>query len=140
MTKLPPSVAPEPWSIDMDSVGNEWTDSLSISDGNRGHVCHLTRGYEGDSNGDDCPSWANARLIASAPDLLAALRGLVEAKTLSGVRGLVAGWNGEGKPGSPYPRHPSNLGATLPKTTCGAVYELDEALTRARAAIAKALG
>lgn len=66
--------APGPWSIDFDSEGTQWTDSISIADADGGHVAHLTRGYEGDTNGDGCPSWANACLIAAAPDLLAALQ------------------------------------------------------------------
>lgn len=70
---------------------------------------------------------------------LEALDRLVNAKALAGVRELVAGWNGENRPDGPYAeRHPSRLGATLPKTDCGAVYELDEAMQAARAALAKA--
>ena len=74
----------------------------------------------------------------SAPDLVTVprevLENLVNAKALSGVRALVAGWNGEDR-AEPYnERHPSRLGATLP-TTCGAVYELDEALQIARDAL-----
>lgn len=78
--------------------------------------------------------------MAASPELVKALRALVDAKALSGVRELVAGWNGEGRSDGPNPRHDSRLGATLPKTNCGAVYELDEALVSARAAIAKATG
>jgi hypothetical protein len=44
------------------------------------------------------------------------------------IRTLVAGWNGEDRPvGERFGRHPVTLGATIP-TTCGAVYELDEAV------------
>jgi hypothetical protein len=64
-----------------------------------------------------------------------ALTTLVNEKALAGVRELVAGWNGESRPDGPYDRHPPRLGATLPKTTCGAVYELDEAMQSARAAL-----
>lgn len=64
-----------------------------------------------------------------------ALTALVNAKALAGVRELVAGWNGESKPDGPYDRHPPRLGATLPKTTCGAVYELDEAMQSAKTAL-----
>jgi hypothetical protein len=70
---------------------------------------------------------------AEVERLREALERLVEAKALAGVRGIVAGWNGEGKPDGPYKRHPKSLGATLPKTNCGAVYELDDALQAARA-------
>lgn len=64
------------------------------------------------------------------------LSNLVNAKALAGVRDLVAGWNGENRPDGPYAeRHPPRLGATLPKTDCGAVYELDEAMQAARAAL-----
>jgi len=62
-----------------------------------------------------------------------ALRDVVDAEALAGVRDMVAGWNGENRPEGPYAeRHPNRLGATLPKTNCGAVYALDEALSRAR--------
>lgn len=67
-----------------------------------------------------------------------ALCHLVNARALAGVRELVAGWNGENLPDGPYrERHPARLGATLPKTNCGAVYELDEAMQEARAALQK---
>lgn len=83
-------------------------------------------------------------MLAAAPppppqqdELVRALEELVNAKALEGVRELVAGWNGENRP-TPYTeRHPSNLGASLPETTAGAVYALDEALTSASAALAK---
>jgi hypothetical protein len=82
---------------------------------------------------------ANAAFIVKAVNnhdaLVKALEDLVNAKALSGVRAIVAGWNGEGR-AEPYnERHPSKLGATLPKTNCGAVYELDEAMQRARALV-----
>ncbi len=54
------------WRIDEKSVGKHWTDSLSIIDADGGEVCVLTRGYEGDKNGDGCPSWKNACLIVAA--------------------------------------------------------------------------
>lgn len=63
------------------------------------------------------------------------LRALVDAKALSGVRNQVAGWNGEGRDEPHKERHPSRLGATLPKTNCGAVYELDDVMQAARAAL-----
>lgn len=62
-----------------------------------------------------------------------ALAALVNAKALSGVRAQVAGWNGENLPEPHASRHPYRLGATLPKTCCGEVYELDEAMQAARA-------
>lgn len=70
--------------------------------------------------------------LAEIYELRAALRALVEAKALQGVREIVAGWNGEGREDGPYPRHSDKLGATLPKTNCGAVYALDEALQAGR--------
>lgn len=74
-------------------------------------------------------------------ELIDAAKAVLEAKALSGVRALVAGWNGEDKPeGQRYGRHPNKLGATLPKTTCGAVYELDEAMQRLRTAISACEG
>lgn len=54
------------WRIDNDSVGKHWTDSLSIIDADGGEVAVLTRGYEGDANGDWCPPWKNAALIVAA--------------------------------------------------------------------------
>lgn len=77
----------------------------------------------------------NARLAERVRVLEGALDSLVNAWALKDVRGLVAGWNGEGTPYGPYERHPSKLGATLPKTNCGAVYELDDAMCRARSAL-----
>ena len=72
-------------------------------------------------------------LVARIAELEAGLDCLVNAKALSGVRELVAGWNGENQPDGPYAeRHPARLGATLPKTNCGAVYALDEAMQAAR--------
>lgn len=71
----------------------------------------------------------------TAPSIREALEALVNAKALKGVRELVAGWNGEGRDEPYKERHPSRLGATLPKTNCGAVYELDEAMQNARAAL-----
>lgn len=71
-------LAPVPWSIDLDSLDSQWTDSISIKDAEGGHVVHLTRGYEGSpTTGEGCPSWTNARLIAAAPDLLEALKDLL---------------------------------------------------------------
>lgn len=67
-----------------------------------------------------------------------ALSALVNAKALSGVRSQVAGWNGENRPEGPHlERHSYRLGATLPKTCCGEVYELDEAMQAARALLAQ---
>ena len=73
---------------------------------------------------------AMAREVMEARE---AINRLVNAKALAGVRDVVAGWNGENRPEGPYnERHPNNLGATLPKTTCGAIYELDDAMQSAR--------
>ena len=71
-------------------------------------------------------------LRAQVRALREALDNLVNAPALSGIADLVRGWSG--KPDDPNPRHPSNLGAQI-KTTCGRVYQLDEALTAARAAL-----
>lgn len=70
-----------------------------------------------------------------AEQMAEALRALVDAKALSGVRKQVAGWNGEDRPVPYKERHPDRLGATLPKTNCGAVYALDDAMQAARAAL-----
>ena len=85
---------------------------------------------------------ANAALIVRAvnnfDEVVEKLWALVNAKAISGVREMVAGWNGENRPDGPYAeRHPFRLGATLPKTNCGRVYELDEAMQAARALLAK---
>jgi hypothetical protein len=63
-------LAPLPWAVDADSVHRHWTNSLSIMDAEDGEVAILTRGYEGDEEGDDCPSWTNANLIAEAALIL----------------------------------------------------------------------
>lgn len=61
------SIAPLPWRVDRDQEPHQpWTDACSILDADGGHVCHLTRGYQGDENGDGCPSWDNAELIVAA--------------------------------------------------------------------------
>ena len=84
---------------------------------------------------EDCPGCMQERIDA----LVKALSDLVNAEALSGVRSIVAGWNGEGRKDGPYQRHPPNLGATLPKTRCAAVYALDEAIERGRALVGGAL-
>lgn len=43
-----------------------------------------------------------------------------------GLRKLVAGWHGEGKPDGPYPPHPKDLGCKL-DTKCGLVVLIDRA-------------
>ena len=83
-----------------------------------------------------------ARLDAAEAEnarLREALESLTEAPALSGVRDMVAGWNGENLPdGKRYTeRHPSRLGAQI-KTNCGRIYDLDERITSARAALEKA--
>jgi hypothetical protein len=81
----------------------------------------------------------NAKLKARIETLEAALLNLVNAKALSGVRKLVAGWNGEGRDEPYKERHPYGLGAMLPKC-CGEIYALDEAMKTARAALDKDTG
>ena len=58
---------------------------------------------------------------------------LANSEALASVRGIVAGWNGEGRAAIPFTRHPDNLGAQLPKTRCKAIYDLDDAIERAKA-------
>jgi hypothetical protein len=69
-------------------------------------------------------------------NLRACLTKLANAEALSQVRSIVAGWNGENRPDGPYERHPRKLGATIPKSNCGAIYDLDEALQEARRLLA----
>jgi hypothetical protein len=80
---------------------------------------------------------ANARLIAAAPELLEALKSVIESEALSSVEQLVTGWRGPAD--KPNPDHAKNLGATI-RTTCGRMYRLDAALKMVSAAIAKAEG
>ncbi len=61
-------VASPPWAVNEESVHSHWTNSVSVLDAKGGEVAVLTRGYEADGDGDGCPSWANARLIAARPD------------------------------------------------------------------------
>lgn len=102
------------------------------------HVLQIARSCKlaADANRDVGRS-ATADELKEASETIVALesvlRNLVNAKALAGVRAQVAGWNGEGKPDGPYDRLPPRLGATVPKTNCGAVYELDEAMCAARA-------
>ena len=60
------ATAPRPWRVDYKSADYHWTDSCSIIDADGGEVCILTRGYQGDENGEGCPSWQNAELIVAA--------------------------------------------------------------------------
>jgi hypothetical protein len=55
-----------PWAVDHQSIGCQWTNSISISDDNGGHIAHLTRGYQGDAEGDGCASFINADFIVKA--------------------------------------------------------------------------
>lgn len=66
MTESHSNAAKMPWAVDMNSVGAQWTNSISIADSDGGHIAHLTRGYEADKNGDGCPSFSNAALIVTA--------------------------------------------------------------------------
>lgn len=83
-------------------------------------------------------NWKDDRaLIAAIPEMIESLERLTNASALYGVRQLVAGWNGEGRSEPFQHRHHDDLGAALPKTTCGAVYDLDDALQSARAVLKK---
>ncbi|WP_407146302.1 hypothetical protein [Bradyrhizobium sp. ORS 86] len=68
-------------------------------------------------------------IVNKARDLL---HEMAYATALDSVRGIVAGWNGENRPDGPFQPHPRELGAQLPKTTCGAIYDLDKAMREAR--------
>lgn len=79
----------------------------------------------------------NAEALAQVQaEALKAARALVTAPALSGVRVMVAGWNGEGREDGPLPRHPPRLGARI-ETNCGRVYDLDERMTALASALAK---
>lgn len=116
-----------PWSLD-GGVIRGWTGEGA--DRHERPICEVYR--EASSSPETI---ANAHLLLAAPDLVKALEDLVNAKALQGVRQQVAGWNGEGRDTGPFERHPPRLGATLPKTDCGAIYELDDAMQAARAAL-----
>ncbi len=77
------------------------------------------------------------RAEADAKRYRDALEKLVTAKALSGIRALVAGWNGEDKPEDQrYGRHPDGLGVRI-ETSCGEIYELDEIMRDARAVLGR---
>ncbi|MDR3463294.1 MAG: hypothetical protein P4L76_13365 [Beijerinckiaceae bacterium] len=113
------------------------------AESNANRIAGLAASYV-EKFGDEC---ARAAIAESAlaterertAKLEAALARLVNGKALSGVRDLVAGWNGESHPVPFKHRHPNKLGATL-KTNCGAIYELDDAMQAARAALSPADG
>ena len=68
-------------------------------------------------------------------EVLDALHALANAEALSGVPALVAGWGGP--PEKPYAPHPAQLGARI-ETTCGRVYKLNQALSKARDVLSRA--
>ena len=59
-------LAPLPWRVERLSIHRHWTNSISVVDAEGGEVCVFTRGYQGDENGDGCPSWDNAQEIVEA--------------------------------------------------------------------------
>jgi hypothetical protein len=69
-----------PWSI----VEHNWSDTGIV--GTNDYIC-LLKTYEDDATGRDETVAANARLIAAAPALLEALRGMLE---VYGVREVTA--------------------------------------------------
>lgn len=79
---------------------------------------------------------SHAALLAEVEIWRGLVGKLVNARALSNVRELVAGWNGENLPEDKrhYERHPSRLGARI-ETNCGRIYELDEIMQEARAAL-----
>ena len=77
---------------------------------------------------------AITRLKAERDGLAKALSELANSDLQLIVREIVAGWNGEGREGGPFIRHPDMLGASIP-ATCGMVYALDDAFTLARATL-----
>ena len=89
--------------------------------------------------GDAQTAWleiddAITRLKAERDGLAKALSELANSDLQLIVREIVAGWNGEGREGGPFIRHPDMLGASIP-ATCGMVYALDDAFTLARATL-----
>jgi len=77
---------------------------------------------------------AITRIKAERDGLAKALSELANSDLQLIVREIVAGWNGEGREGGPFIRHPDMLGASIP-ATCGMVYALDDAFTLARATL-----
>ena len=62
-------------------------------------------------------------------EILDVLHALANAEALSKVPVIVAGWSGPAE--KPYAPHPANLGARI-ETTCGRIYKLNDALSKAR--------
>ncbi len=56
--------APRPWRVDC-TEHVYWKNSIAVLDANGRTVCVLTRGYQGDQDGD-LPSYDNAELIVMA--------------------------------------------------------------------------
>jgi hypothetical protein len=71
---------PGPWSVGEDNVG----DGCNIRDANGNRVAHTaTSRNHGTEKIDPAEAKANARLIAAAPDLLKALKELLDASEAS---------------------------------------------------------
>lgn len=82
---LPSNFTPGPWTIE--EYGDNDTPNLVIHEDSESRICFMaTPG----SHGDPAIIEANARLIAAAPDLLAALQGMVEIHGGLGVSMQVA--------------------------------------------------
>jgi|SRR6185437_2111763 len=87
--------AEPPWRVLFESIGRQWTDSVSIADANNCDVAHLTRGYEAerDDPEESGPSLNIAELIVglvnNAPQLLSLARA---ALTSSSERDAVIEW------------------------------------------------
>ncbi len=73
--------------------------------------------------------------FAVLAEIRASAIALVEAIERLGLRVLVAGWNGEGRPiAERFGPHPDELCVNLP-TNCGTVYAIDKATVAAREAL-----
>lgn len=129
-TEMPAAPTPRPCPF----CGAEMIRDLSVwvwSHPESNSLCPAD-GVELDTDGR-LAAWNRRAVPPGQAAMAEALRALVDAKALSEVEEMVAGWNGP--PEKPYERHPSRLGATI-RTNCGRIYELADAMAVARSALA----
>ena len=106
---------PGPWTLDLGNIGVDMRNHVPVDSPDHGGIAQVVWVMEDDASASkSTPACeANARLIASAPDLLAALQGMVDrfsnnstdqedqpktygchhmAETCTQCEGLVTGW------------------------------------------------